>query len=40
MQAARTGPETAAGLDKLGIKLPADGSRSRRSAQDTDDDLF
>jgi long-chain acyl-CoA synthetase len=35
-----TGPESAAGLDTLGIKLPADGSRSRRSAQDTDDDLF
>jgi long-chain acyl-CoA synthetase len=35
-----TAPEAAAGLDRLGIKLPAADSRTRRSAQDTDEDLF
>jgi len=32
--------EPPASLNRLGRKLPADGNRSRRGAEDTDDDLF
>jgi hypothetical protein len=35
-----TAPEAAAGLDRLGVKLPSHASRTRRSAEDTDEDLF
>lgn len=34
------GPEAAAGLDELGRRLPAAGSRRGRSTQDSDEDLF
>jgi long-chain acyl-CoA synthetase len=37
---AETKPEAAAGLDQLGTKLPSTQSRTRRSAQDSDEDLF
>jgi len=37
---AQTGPEAAAGLDRLGTKLPSAQNRTRRSAQDSDEDLF
>jgi long-chain acyl-CoA synthetase len=33
-------PESAAGLDELGARLPGTGERDRRGDQDTDDDLF
>ena len=40
VEPAQTGPEAAAGLDQLGTKLPSTQSRTRRSAQDSDEDLF